>query len=110
MNKKTKKGKSYQLKKDHFNYEKNKPIGIDRLENLFNNARLTYWYIMVRKKILLINLFPYHRRERLRSQKEIFTNFFNQYYNFDFNIINENWEFTLVYNSKMTILKIFKPY
>lgn len=102
--------KSYQLRKDHFNYEQNKPIGINRLENLFNNARLTHWYIMTRRKIILINLLPFNRRARLRKQKAIFTNFFNQYYSFDFNIINENWEFTSVYNSKMTIFKIFKPY
>lgn len=104
------KGKSYQLKKDHSNYELNKPIGINRLENLFNNARLQKWYVLTRKKIILINLFPYRRKERLKIQREIFTNFFNQYYNFDFNIINENWEFNEVYNSKLTIFKIFKPY
>lgn len=99
------------LKKDHLNWNKNKPLGINHLSVLFDNASTTMWYINSRKKIFIINVFCWiNKKEHLRLQKEIFINNFNQYYNFEYNFVYENDEFNQVYNAKMTVFKIFKPY
>lgn len=99
------------LRKDHLNWDKNKPIGINHLDALFSNIKDTQWYLSTRRSILLINLFCWiNKKDHLILQKEMFINNFNQYYNFGYNFIDENDEFNLVYNKRMTILKIFKPY
>lgn len=63
-----------------------------------------------KKFLLLIFFVELIKKKHLRLQKEIFINNFNQYYNFEYNFVYENDEFNQVYNAKMTVFKIFKPY
>lgn len=109
-NKKVTKKKNSHFKQDQLNYEQNKPLGLDYLDILFDNVRLTKWYINVRRKIVLINLVCFKRKEKLHIQREIFIQYFNQYYNFDYDFIYQNDELNEVYNRRMTVFKIFRPY
>lgn len=97
--------KNSHLKKDHLNYDQNKPIGINHLNILFDGVSNTKWYLQCRKRILIIKLFAFNKKNKLLIEKQIFLNYFNQFYNFDYDWIYSNNEFDTVYNKKMNLNK-----